>query len=144
MKCRYKSTGHTFLWVQWKLRYDQASPRDLLRAKEASPGLKFVSPGRRTCELDRPGGPEAHIKNFHCEIWAKSTILEFFNTALNATKNIRRDIEKRQISPFRRQLWCWKILTWPSWDLGEMHCWGANLFWHGCNETQLLDPHIID
>ena len=55
MKCRYKSIGHTFLWVQCKLRYDQASPRDLLRAKGPSPELKLVSPGRRTCELDRPG-----------------------------------------------------------------------------------------
>ncbi len=54
MKCRYKSIGHTFLWVQWKVRYDQASPGDLFRAKGASPGLKMVSPGRRTCELDRP------------------------------------------------------------------------------------------
>ncbi len=54
MKSRYKSMGHTFLWVQWKVRYVQASPRDLLRAKGASPGLKLVSPGRRTCELDRP------------------------------------------------------------------------------------------
>ncbi len=54
MKCRYKLIGHTSLWVQWKLRYDQASPRDLLGAKRASPGLKLVSPGRRTCELDRP------------------------------------------------------------------------------------------
>ncbi len=32
----------------------QASPGDLLRAKGASPGLKLVSPGCRTCELDRP------------------------------------------------------------------------------------------
>ncbi len=54
MKFRYKSIGHTFLWVQWKVRYGQASPGDLLRAKGASPGLKLVSPGRRTCELDRP------------------------------------------------------------------------------------------
>ncbi len=46
MKCR--------LWVQWKLRYGQASPRDLLRVKWASPGLKFFSPGRLTCLLDRP------------------------------------------------------------------------------------------
>ncbi len=54
MKCRYKLIGHTFLWVQWKVRYGQASPRDLLRTKGASPGLKLVSPGRPTCELDRP------------------------------------------------------------------------------------------
>ena len=54
MKCRHKSICHTFLWVQWKLRYGQASPRDLLRAKGASLGIKIVSPGRRTCELDRP------------------------------------------------------------------------------------------
>ena len=36
------------------MRYGQASPRDLLRAKAASPGLILVSPGRRTCQLDRP------------------------------------------------------------------------------------------
>ncbi len=54
IKCRYRSIGHTLLWVQWKLRYGQASPRDLLRPKGASPGLKFVSPGRRTCKMDRP------------------------------------------------------------------------------------------
>ena len=54
MKCRYKMIGHSSLWVHWKLRYGQPSPRDLLRVKGASPGLKFVSPGRRTCELDRP------------------------------------------------------------------------------------------
>ncbi len=23
----------------------------------------------------------------------------------------------------------------PSWDLTKMHCYGANLFWHGCNES---------
>ena len=22
----------------------------------------------------------------------------------------------------------------------EMHCWGPNLFWHGCNEFQILGP----
>ena len=48
MKCRY------FFWVKWKLRYGQASPFDLFRAKGASPDLKLVSSGRRTCELDRP------------------------------------------------------------------------------------------
>ena len=37
MKCRYGSIGHTFLWVQWKLRHGQASPMDLLRAKGANP-----------------------------------------------------------------------------------------------------------
>ncbi len=36
------------------------------------------------------------------------------------------------------------ILTWPSLDLRKMHYWGANLFWYWCNETQFLDPHIID
>ena len=54
IKCRHRSIGHTFLWVLWQLRYGQASPRELLRPKGASPGLKFVSPGRRTCEMDRP------------------------------------------------------------------------------------------
>ncbi len=54
MKCRYKSIGHTSLWVQWKLRSSQASLRDLLREIGASPGLNLVSPGRRTYELDRP------------------------------------------------------------------------------------------
>ena len=52
--------GHTFLWVKWKVRYGQKSPRDLLRTKGASPGLKLVSPGRRTCKLDRPELPQAH------------------------------------------------------------------------------------
>ncbi len=41
MKCRYKSVGHTFFWVEWKLRYGQASPWDLLRVKGASSDLKF-------------------------------------------------------------------------------------------------------
>ena len=36
------------------LRYGQASPWDLLRAIRASPGLKLNSPGRRTCQMDRP------------------------------------------------------------------------------------------
>ena len=54
MKCRYKSIGHTFSWVECKLRYGQASPWDLLRVKGTSPDLKLASPGRRTCELDRP------------------------------------------------------------------------------------------
>ncbi len=25
-----------------------------------------------------------------------------------------------------------------------MHCWGANLFWHGCNESEILSPQPID
>ena len=54
MKCRYKLVGHTFLGIQWKLRYGQASPTDLLGAKGDSPGVRLVSPGRWTCELDRP------------------------------------------------------------------------------------------
>ncbi len=54
MKCRSQSIGHTFFWVKSKLRYGLASPWDLLRVKGASPDLKLFSPGRRTCELDRP------------------------------------------------------------------------------------------
>ena len=43
----------------------KASPRDLLRPKGASPGLKLVSPGRRTCELDRPELPDKkHLWDF--------------------------------------------------------------------------------
>ncbi len=30
------------------------SPWDLMRAIRASPGLKLNSPGRRTCQMDRP------------------------------------------------------------------------------------------
>ncbi len=26
----------------------------------------------------------------------------------------------------------------------EMHCWGPNLFWHGCNESQIFGPQTID
>ena len=33
----------------------QTSPWDLFRAKGASPRVKLFSPGRRTCEMDRPG-----------------------------------------------------------------------------------------
>ena len=31
-----------------------------------------------------------------------------------------------------------------SWYLREMHCWGLNLFWHGCYESQILGPQVID
>ncbi len=29
-------------------------------------------------------------------------------------------------------------LTWPPWDLREMHCYGGNLLLHGCNESQIF------
>ncbi len=60
---------------------------------------------------------------FHREIYVKSTVFWVL-------KNVK-------LVHFA-QLWFWKNLTWPSWDLWEMHCWGANLLWHGCNETQFL------
>ena len=44
-------------------RLGQASPTDLLRAKGASSGLKFVSPGRWTCEMDRP---DLNLNNEKC------------------------------------------------------------------------------
>ncbi len=56
MKCRYKLMGHTFLWDHWWLGYGQPSPQDLFRPKEAGPGVKLLSPGRRTCDLLRPAG----------------------------------------------------------------------------------------
>ncbi len=28
--------------------------------------------------------------------------------------------------------------VWGRLRLREMHCWGPNLFWDGCNETQIL------
>ncbi len=31
-----------------------------------------------------------------------------------------------------------------SWHLREMHCWGPNLFWHECYESQILGPQVID
>ncbi len=67
MKCRYKSIGHTFLWVQWKVRYGQASPRDLLRVKGASRRLKLVSPGHRTSELDRPDCLSQAFVNYYTD-----------------------------------------------------------------------------
>ena len=47
--------GPTFFWDYWWLRYDQPSSKDLFRPKQASPGVKLVSPGRQTCNLLRPG-----------------------------------------------------------------------------------------
>ncbi len=29
-------------------------------------------------------------------------------------------------------------------DKVHMHCWGPNLFWHGCNESQIFGPQTID
>ena len=37
-----------------------------------------------------------------------------------------------------------KLFIWPSLDLGEMHCSGAKLFWHGCHEFQFFGPQPID
>ena len=37
-----------------------------------------------------------------------------------------------------------KLLTCVPWHIREMHCWGFNLFWHGCNESQILGPQTID
>ena len=54
MKYRYKLMGHTLFWDHWLLRYGKASPQDLFKAKQAGPGVKCLSPGRRTCDLLRP------------------------------------------------------------------------------------------
>ncbi len=69
MKCKYKLIGHTLLWVYWKLRYDQTSPSDLFRAKRASPRVKLLSPGRRTCEMDRPDIHKKGYSLWHNYCW---------------------------------------------------------------------------
>ena len=29
-------------------------------------------------------------------------------------------------------------------QLREMHCYGLDLFWYGCNEIKILGPEIVD